>query len=93
MNKAKIMLNTVLILSVFEIALAFNIQKFGNSSYCYLTTEQQPAIGSCTFTVQNKTARPMGDSENFVYYTITTTATPQQCALIECPNIGVPDMQ
>jgi hypothetical protein len=93
MLAAKIMLIGILLFSLIAGALAFKVQNIGNSSYCYLKTEQVPAIGSCTNTAVDKTARPMGDSEDFVFYQVTSVATPQSCALANCSYLGVPDMQ
>ena len=48
MKRAKIMLLTIAVFATVGTALAFKVNKFGQTTYCYLTTNVQPDLGQCT---------------------------------------------
>jgi hypothetical protein len=92
MKRAKIMLMAIAVLTTVGGALAFKAQKLGNTSYCFLTTAQQPADGACTNFIADKSARPMNTGEATIFYT-TTTGTSCASQNLVCASIGVPDQQ
>lgn len=89
MKKAKLMLLSIAVIAIVGGALAFRVEKTGSSRYCYVTTDTQPAIGSCEFWVTNRQARPLLSGENHIFY--TTTQNVNACSQAECPNIGIPN--
>lgn len=93
MKRAKIMLMAIIAFAIVGGALAFKTQKFGSSKYCYLTTDEEPPIGPCTYTAVNASSRPWLPTEPKIYYTTTNDATPVKCAQMRCPFIGIPDQQ
>ena len=65
MKKAKVMLLTIAVMASVGTALAFKAHKFGNDTYCYLTTTQQPTVGQCTDEISGAQALPTGSGVYF----------------------------
>jgi hypothetical protein len=91
MKKAKSMLLIILVLSTAGGILAFKAKSIGNSKYCFSITDVEPCFFECTFTIQNRQARPVFGGEDMVYYTTTTDLS--NCGILDCPFTGIPDQQ
>ena len=75
MKKAKIMLMTIAVLATVGTALAFNVVKKSNSTYCYLETNVDPGTGqgACPNQINNHIANG-GKVVNYYYTTLTATS-------------------
>jgi len=86
MKKAKIMLLAIAVLATVGGAVAFKVQKFGESKYCYVISEDTPPAGECTsFVTQASMSIPPNEPLQ-IWYTTTTGVTTLECTEVtECP--------
>jgi len=81
MKKAKVMLMVIAVLATVGTALAFKVQKVGNTKYFYSFTTIPPPPIECTLTADASKMVPTGQVS--IYYTTTTNlANPGQ---LDCP--------
>jgi hypothetical protein len=85
MKKAKVMLLTIAVLATVGTALAFKVQKFGSTTYCYIEATSQPKAADCTKTVTSASI-PAFSTGTEVFYTATTNLS--NCGSLDCPNSG-----
>lgn len=85
MKKAKIMLLAIAVCATVGTALAFKVKSFGNTTYCYVTTESEPAVGECLSVTTNSEALPWTSGAKIFY---TTKPSDKACSQVVCPLIA-----
>lgn len=85
MKKAKIMLLFIAVIAIVGTALAFKINKLGNTKYCYTITESESRPEDCWPCKVNAAANPYTNGTK-IYYSATTNC--DNCGTFGCPNVG-----
>jgi hypothetical protein len=73
MKRARIMLLAIAAFATVGTALAFKVQKLGQTQYCFKITDEVPNAGDCVTGIEKATAQR--NSGSMLYYTTTTDFT------------------